>query len=258
MFGLFGPKPKFKLTKNMEVELEFESPEGFRSYFTKVLTTAGKKASFATPKVGKKYLPISKDDVVKMICVIEDTLFEVNVKVTQAMEKEFEAMISKNITRNETLLKKFDKKTPVELDAEVPLDFRAITTSHMQRGSTSKITKEFVDMVTNLPVPSGTDLKLEFRIQESPIVEAEGVSSKSEPVDEETRRSKTRIDFKDKIKESDVFDRVTTYVVHFLKRVERRKQAEEEKKNTAAGAANGKDSKDSKNGKGGKEVKGKK
>ena len=241
MFGLFGPKPKFKLTKNMEVELELESPEGFRSYFTKILDTSRKKAAFATPKVGKRYLPINKDDIIKMICVIEDTLFEVNIKVTQAMEQEFAAMVSKNETRFDTLLKKFDKKQPVVIDAEVPLDFRAITTSHMQRGSTSQVTKEHVDMITNLPVPSGTDLKLEFRIPESPIIEAEGISAKSEPVDEETRRSKTRIEFKDKIKESDVFDRATTYTIHYLRRVERRKAAEEEKKAAEAGGAkNGK------------------
>jgi len=229
MFGMFGPKPKFKLKEKMEVELEFESPDGYRSHFSSVLGESRKKGKFGTPKVGKKYLPISKDDIVRMICLIEDTLFEVNLKVTQAMESEFEALVSKNITRLGTVLKKSSKKQPVELEIEVPLDFRAITTSHMQRAQTGKITREYVEMITNLPVPEGTDLRIIFKVPESPAVETEGVSAKSERVEEDSRKSKTRINFPEKVVESEVFDDVTRYVVHYQRRVERRKELEEAK-----------------------------
>ncbi|MCE1245673.1 MAG: flagellar brake domain-containing protein [Firmicutes bacterium] len=228
MFGLFGPKSKFKLQDNMEVELEFTSGETFKSYFVKVVEVTSKKASFMIPRENNKPVPLSKEDIVRLIVLIGDTIYEVNLKVTNVMEKEFEAMISKNMKHYETLLKKFDKNQAVNLEVTIPLEYRAITTSHIQRANTKTITKEFVEMVTNLPIPERTDLKLFFKTPESPIVETEGTSAKSEPLAEDSKKSSTKITFPEKVMESNVFGNITRYVVHHQRREERRKELLEE------------------------------
>lgn len=228
MFGLFGGKKKFKLQENMEVELEFSLPDMQKSYFTKVVDVSkSNRATFTTPKEGNKYVSINPNDIIKMVVLIGDTIFEANLKVISSLEKEFEALISKNVSSFDTILKKFDKNQPVVLDVEVPLDFRAITTSHIQRAVTKTITKENVEMVTNLPIPEGTDLKLIFRINESPPIETEGTSAKSEPLEADVKKSKTKITFPEKVVESNVFDSIVKYVVHFQRREKRRKELEE-------------------------------
>lgn len=231
MFGLFGSKPKLKLQEGMEVELEFTFPNGLRSYFTKVLQTSKGKARFTIPKEGNKPLPIKMDDKIKMIALVDDSIFDANIKVTSSEMAEFQALISKNVSRHDTLLKKFEKKKPVELEVSVPIEFRAITTSHMQRAETSRIVKEEVSMITNLPIPPSTPLKLTFRIPESPSVDCEGTVTKSDPLDDEdSKKSKTTIEFSDKVKESNVFENVTRYAVHYLYREKRRKELEEQQK----------------------------
>jgi predicted nuclease of predicted toxin-antitoxin system len=228
MFGLFGPKSKFKLQDNMEVELEFTLGETFKSYFVKVVEVTNKKASFAIPKEGNKHIHLNKEDIVRLIALVGDTIFEVNLKVTNVMEKEFEAMISKNMKHYETLLKKFDKNQTVNLEVIIPLEYRAITTSHIQRANTKAITKEFVEMVTNLPIPERTDLKLFFKTPESPIIETEGTSAKSEPLAEDSKKSSTKITFPEKVVESNIFGNITRYIVHYQRREDRRKELNEE------------------------------
>ncbi len=243
MFGLFGSKPKFKLHENMEVELEIKFPDGLRSYFTKILEASKKKARIATPKEGTRPIPINSEDIVKLIALIDDTIFEVNLKVTNSIGGEFVALVSKNITRLDTVLKKFGKNQPVELETSVPLDFRAITTSHLQRGMTKKITKEQVELVTNLPIPGGTPLKLTFRIPGSPPVECEGTSAKSEPLEEDSKKSKTIIEFSEKVVESDSFDTIKKYMVHYEQRDKRRKELEEQEKENGNGNGKNKNGK---------------
>jgi len=227
MFGLFGKKPKFKLQENMEVELEFTLPDGLKSYFSKVMQVSKKRATFATPKEGNRFVNINPNDIVKMVVLIEDTIFEVNLKVTASLDREFEALVSKNVHRFDTIIKDRKKNEEPKLEAEVPLEFRAITTSHVQRATTKTITKEFIDMVTNLPIPEGTDLKLYFKIPETPVIETEGVSAKSEPLEEDKKKSKTKITFPEKVAESDIFDDIEKYILHYQRREERRKELEE-------------------------------
>ncbi|MCD4785640.1 MAG: hypothetical protein K8T10_17600 [Candidatus Eremiobacteraeota bacterium] len=226
MFGLFGKKPKFKLQEKMEVELEFSIPDGLKSYFSKVMEVSKKRATFATPKEGNRYVSINPNDIIKIVVLIEDTIFEVNLKVTASMDKEFEALVSKNVNRFDTILKDRKKNEEVKLEVEVPLDFRAITTSHVQRATTNIITKEYIDMVTNLPIPEGTDLKLYFKIPETPVIETEGKATENEPL-KESKKSKTKITFPEKVTESDVFKDIEKYVLHFQRREERRKELEE-------------------------------
>lgn len=227
MFGLFGKKPKFKLQEKMEVELEFTLPDGLKSYFSRVMEVSKKRATFATPREGNRYVSINPNDIIKMLVLIEDTIFEVNLKVTASLDKEFEALVSKNVNRFSTIIKDRKKNEEVKLEAEVPLDFRAITTSHVQRATTKTITKEYINMVTNLPIPEGTDLKLYFKIPETPVIETEGISAKSEPLEEDKKKSRTKVMFPEKVTESDIFNDIEKYVLHFQRREDRRKELEE-------------------------------
>ncbi len=226
---LFGKKGKFKLKENMEVELEIISPDGARSYFTQVVESTSKKTTFLTPKEGNKFIKLAPNNRVRCIVLIDDTIFETKIKVITALDREFEAKVSKDsITYYDTILSKFNKKKgDLKIEAEVPLDFRAMTTSHLQRAITKLITPDAVEVVTNLPVPEGTHLKLIFKVPESPPVETEGTSEKSIPLEEDSRKSKTRIVFSDKAKQTNMIERVSRYIVHYLRRLERRKELEE-------------------------------
>lgn len=228
MLGFFlGKKGKFKLKEKMQVELEFLTPSGVKNYFTEVLEVSSKKSTFATPKEGNKFVSVDINDIIKCITLIDNTIFEVNIKVTSALDREFEALISKNLQSFDTILSNLKKPEELNIEAEIPLDFRAITTSHLQRAVTKTITREAIEMVTNLPVPEGTDLKIIFRVPDSPSIETEGKSEKSVPLEEDTKKSKTRIIFSEKAKETEMIDDLTVYILHYLRRVERHKEMEE-------------------------------
>lgn len=224
---LFGNKGKFKLKAKMEVELQVPGPDIPRSYFCQVIEATPKKATFTTPKEGNRYVSISPNDIIKCIVLIDDTVYEVNLKVTTSLDREFEALVSKNVNSYESILSGVKKGDDMKMELEVPLDFRAISTSHLQRAESKTITKEYIDMVTNLPVPEGTDLKLIFKVPDSPIVEIEGTSEKSFPLEEDSRKSKTRIVFADLPKAERVVDKVTRYAAHYHRRMERIREMEE-------------------------------
>ncbi len=224
---LFPNKGKFKLKENMEVELQLPDPEGPRSYFCNVIEASPKKAGFTTPKEGNRYVSINPNDIIKCIVLIDDRIHEVNVKVQTSLDREFEALVSKNVNSFETFLSKIKKSSDQPLLMEVPLDFRAITTSHLQRAVSRSISQDNMEMVTNLPVPEGTDLMLYFRVPDSPTIEVTGKSEKSVPLEEDSRKSKTRIVFSDPSKAQEAVETVTRYMAHYYRRLDRIKEMEE-------------------------------
>jgi hypothetical protein len=224
---LFGKKGKFKLKPKMKVELEIPVPDGVRSFFTQVKDVSQKRCIIITPKNGNKAVQINADDIIKCIAIIEDTLYEVNLKVVSASKEEFEAIISDNVKFFDTILTNVKEADKIEISEEVPIDFRAMRTAHLQGAATRKITRENVEIVTNLPVPEGTDLKVIFRIPETPLVETEGVSEKSTPLEEDSKKSKTRIVFSEKSQQSTMYEKITHYIIHHKRRKDRRAEMEE-------------------------------
>jgi hypothetical protein len=224
---LFGKKGKFKLKPKMKVELEVPVPNGVRSHFTQVKDASVKRCIILTPKDGTKALQLNTDDIIKCITLIEDTLYEVNLKVVTASKEEFEAIISDNVKFFDTLLSNVKEPDKLEITEKVPIDFRAMRTAHLQGAVTKVVTHESVEIVTNLPVPEGTDLKVIFRIPETPQVETEGVSEKSFPLEEDSKKSKTKIVFSEKTQKSTMFEKVTKYIIHYIRRKERRAEMEE-------------------------------
>jgi hypothetical protein len=228
MLGFFfGKKGKFKLQPKMKVELEIINPDGAKSYFATIKEATNKRVVITTPKEGNKYIQLEINEVVRCITLIGDTVYEVNLKVAHNRDHEFESIISANIKHFDTILTNLKDVSQLEIKQEVPLDFRAMRTSHLQGATTKNITKDSVEMVTNLPVPEGTDLRLVFKVPESPIVEAEGQSEKSIPLEEDSKKSKTRIIFSEKAKENNLMEQITQYVIHYQRRLERRREMEE-------------------------------
>ena len=224
---LFNNKGKFKLKENMEVELQLPDPEGPRSYFCNVIEASPKKAGFTTPKEGNRYVSINPNDIIKCIVMIDNTIHEVNLKVQTSLDREFEALVSKNVNSYDSFLSKIKKGSDQPMQMEVPMDFRAISTSHLQRAVTKSISLDSMDMVTNLPVPEGTDLILIYRVPDSPPIEVSGKSEKSVPLEEDSRKSKTKIVFSDPSKAEEAIEKVTRYMAHYYRRMDRRKEMEE-------------------------------
>jgi hypothetical protein len=224
---LFGNKGKFKLKDKMEVELQVLAPEGPRSYFCQVLEATPKRATFSSPREGSHFIAFNPNDIIRCIAYIDDDIYEVNVKVLRASEKDFEALISKNVNSYQSIAAGSKKGEDTLMELQVPLDFRAITTSHLQRAESKAICREYMEMVTNLPVPEGTGLKLIFKVPDSPAIEMEGTSEKSLPLEEDSRKSKTRIVFEDQAKAAQMVERVTRYMAHYRRRMDRRREMEE-------------------------------
>ncbi|MFP4497555.1 MAG: flagellar brake domain-containing protein [Vulcanimicrobiota bacterium] len=220
---LFGKKGKFNLQPGMLVEIERKiDEETYKSYFCEVLDATQRKARIQMPTENNRPVKIAMDEKVKCIALIGSTLFEVNMLVKQTSGKDFEAIISKKVNSFDTMLTKMKKEEKFSVELEFPLDFRAISTSHLQRGKTKTISEEYVHVVTNLPVPEGTDLKVIFRIPDSPEVETEARSEKSEQLDEDSKKSKTQFTFTEKSVGSEEVEQVKQFVIHYQRRIERR------------------------------------
>lgn len=226
MLSFFGFGPKIQLEKNAEVELEFDLSSGKRSYFVQTLSSNNKGARFKVPREGKRAIDINPNDPVLLIMVQGDKLMEVESKITTIFGDEFEIAFSRNIKKYD--LKKSEKGGPAEVVIETPVDFRAISTSHVQRAITKKVAGEYMEIETNLPVPPGMQLKLTLKVPESPALDAEGTVESSDKMGDDSRKCLTRVALSEKTVTSDVFSRFARFCEFYTRRKGRRGDEEEQ------------------------------
>lgn len=194
VFGFFKKKkPGLKLDPKQEVEVEFSTPEGKESYFTTVLELEKKRFTLRTPQKGTKPYPCSIGDDVMVVYVDGSTVVSFKSKIMEIREKEVDLTLPADIAEDRSSFTEND----FCLDIPIPIEYRAISTAHLQTATTTELSFRGIKVITNLPIPRDTVLHLELDIPDSPTVKAKGRVIGSTKLPPENRKSLTEIEFED-------------------------------------------------------------
>ncbi|MGV8123945.1 MAG: flagellar brake protein [Candidatus Xenobiia bacterium LiM19] len=194
VFGFFKKKkPSLKLDPKQEVEVEFTTPEGTESYFTTVLEMEKKRFTLRTPLKGTKPCPCSIGEEVMVVYVDGSTIVSFKSKIMEKREKEVDLTLPADIAEEKSSFTEND----FYLDIPIPIEYRAISTAHLQTATTTELSFRGIKVITNLPIPKETALHLELEIPDSPTIKAKGKVIGSTKLPPENRKSLTEIEFED-------------------------------------------------------------
>jgi len=194
VFGFFKKKkPSLKLDPKQEVEVEFTTPEGTESYFTTVLEMEKKRFTLRTPQKGTKPYPCSIGDEVTVAYLDGSTVVSFKSKVMEKREKEIDMTLPADVAEEKSSFTEND----FYLDIPIPIEYRAISTAHLQTATTTELSYKGIKVITNLPIPRETVLHLELEIPDSPTIKAKGRVTGSTKLPPENRKSLTEIEFED-------------------------------------------------------------
>ncbi len=194
VFGFFKKKkPSLKLDPKQEVEIEFTTPEGTESYFTTVLEMEKKRFTLKAPLKGTKPYPCSIGDEVMVVYNEGSTIFSFKSKIIEKREKELDLALPADVMEEKSSFTEND----FYLEIPIPIEYRAISTAHLQTATTTELSFRGIKVMTNLPIPKETVLHLELEIPDSPTIKAKGKVIGSTKLPPENRKSLTEIEFED-------------------------------------------------------------
>lgn len=186
-------QPVINLTQRQEVELEFVTPEGTEDYFTKVLEFDKKKIILAVPQRNRQYVPCSAGDKLIVTYIKDNFVTSFVSAIIDREEKEITLSTPKDIRQKKINV----SKEEFFIDIPIPVEYRALTTSHLQTAKTKSLTSKGVEIITNLPIPQGTVLYMEFEIPNAPTIKAKGKVVRSDRLPSDSRKNLTAIEFED-------------------------------------------------------------
>jgi c-di-GMP-binding flagellar brake protein YcgR len=190
--GFGKKKPKLKLEPKTEVELEFVNGDEIQNYFSRVVSIDKKKIVVQIPTQNKMQVPVNVGDNLTVTYMDADNVYSFQARVLDARDREMELSVPTDI-REEKMPLKDENFT---LDLPIPVEYRAMSTAHLQTATTRSIHNNGVDILTNLPIPPNTSLHIELEIPNSPAIKTQGrvTTSKKLPND---KKSLTQIEFED-------------------------------------------------------------
>lgn len=186
-------QPVVDLAQRQEVELEFTTSEGPEDYFTKVLEFDRKKIVMAVPQRNRQYVPCSTGDKLVVTYIKDNFITSFASAIINREEKEIILSTPRDVKQIKINVSKED----FLIDIPIPVEYRALTTSHLQTAKTKSLTSKGVEIITNLPIPQGTVLYMEFEIPNAPTIKAKGKVMKSERLPSDSRKNLTAIEFED-------------------------------------------------------------
>jgi c-di-GMP-binding flagellar brake protein YcgR len=195
VFGLFGKKkPQFSLEPRQEVEIDITLPDGnFESYFTRVLELAKKKFTLAIPEKDRVQIPVSAGEIVTIVYLVGDTLYQFQTRIIDRKEKEIDLQIPRELKEEKTFL----AQSEFCVEIPIPIKYRAMSTAHLQNAMTRCITNAGIQIMTNLPIPIATALNIELEIPNAPPIKTKGKVTSSQKTGAEAKKSITEIEFED-------------------------------------------------------------
>lgn len=222
VFGFFArKKPSLKLKPKQEVEVEFAPPEGFECFFTHVLEMDKKKVTLTIPKKQNQPYPCTVGEPVTVTYMIDDVICSFQSRVLDKRNKEIDIALPKEVSESKSPATAQD----FTIEIPIPVEYRAISTAHLQTATTKLITGTGVTVITNLPIPQETILHLELEIPNSPTIKTKGRVVKSQRLPADARKSLTEIEFED-INPRDK-EALFRYVILYQQRRLRKQQAEQ-------------------------------
>jgi hypothetical protein len=212
VFGFFKKKkPNLKLQPDQEVEIEFSVGDQSENLFAGVLEVDKKRFTLKTPMKGKKPYPCSIGDTVTLVAFDGSSIQTFQSKIMEKRDREIDLLLPSEIDEEKIPHSESD----YVIDAQVPVEFRAISTAHLQTAITREINSRGIKIVTSLPIPTGTILHLELEIPESPVIKAKGKVTESRKLPPDNKKSLTEIEFEDiGTKERDMVFRYTILSNH--------------------------------------------
>lgn len=193
MFSFFGKKkPKLKLEPKQEIELEFVNGENVENYFTRVLQVDRKKIIVQIPTQNKIQIGVTPGDPVTVTYMDGDLVYQFSSKIVDRKEREMDLAMPTDLKEEKTSIR--DENFSMEIP--IPVEYRAMSTAHLQTATTRSIHANGIDIVTNLPIPPNTSLHLELEIPGSPAIKTQGRVSQSARLPNE-KKALTQIEFDD-------------------------------------------------------------
>lgn len=194
VFGFFKKKrTTLKLEPKQEIEIEFLKGEESESFFTIVLEVQKKTITLKTPQKGNQAYPCAAGDSIAIIFLDEGTIYQFSSKVLEVRDREIDIAAPTEVTEEKCPTSKID----FLLEVPVPIEYRAISTAHLQTATTKELSSKGLKVITNLPIPDGTELHLELEIPDSPAIKTKGRVAGSQKLPSDTRKSLTEIEFID-------------------------------------------------------------
>jgi hypothetical protein len=194
VFGFFKKrKPTLKLEAKQEIEIEFGEGDGRENFFTTLLQADKKRFTVKTPQKGNKYYRCSIGDEVTIVTCDEGFVYTSRTRILETRDKELDILLPEEI--REEKITSTDNDFVIE--APVPVEFRAISTAHLQTALTREVSSRGIKIVTNLPIPRDTTLYMEMAIPDSPMVKLKGKVVESRKLPPDNKKSLTDIEFED-------------------------------------------------------------
>ena len=190
--GFGKKKPKIKLEPKQEVELEFVNGENIDDYFTRVVALEKKRIVVQVPTQNKVQVDVSPGDMVTVTYLDGDTVCTFRTKVLDRKDRDLELAYPSEVKEEKT--NRGDENFTIEIP--IPVEYRAMSTAHLQTATTRSIHQNGIDIVTNLPIPPGTSLHIELEIPNTPAIKTQGRVSQSQRLPNE-RKALTQIEFED-------------------------------------------------------------
>jgi len=193
MFGLFGKKkPRLKLEPKQELELEFVDGENVENYFTRVLQLDRKRIVVQIPTQNKIQIGVNVGDPVTVTYMDGDMVYQFSSRIMDRKEREMDLALATDLK---------EEKTPIHtddftLEIPIPVEYRAMSTAHLQTATTKAINAKGIDILTNLPIPPGTSLHIELEIPGSSAIKTQGRVAHSQKIPND-RKALTQIEFED-------------------------------------------------------------
>ncbi len=194
VFGFLGKKkPSLKLEPKQEIEIEFNKPEEQESFFTVVLEIQKKKITLKSPQKGNHYYPCADGDNITIVFLEGGVIHHFKSKILETREREIDVAYPSEIIEEKSPYTESDFR----LEIPIPVEYRAISTAHLQTATTKEINSKGIKVITNLPIPNGTEIHIELEIPDSPTIKSKGRVVGSQKLPADVRKSLTDIQFED-------------------------------------------------------------
>jgi len=194
VFGFFKKKkPALKLEPKQEIEIEFGEGDSRESFFAPLIQADRKRLTVKAPMKGNKYYRCSNGDEVSVVIFEEGVVYTGRTKILETREKEIDLLFPEELADEKIAF----KETDFVIEIPVPVEYRAISTAHLQTAVTREVSSRGIKIITNLPIPKDTVLYLELAVPDSPMVKLKGKVARSSKLPPDNKKSLTDIEFED-------------------------------------------------------------
>jgi|GEM_PF-4142851 len=171
IFSWFGQQKKEITYPNpgAQIEVEINRDDKSESGFCKLLKLDKKKFTVSLPTSNEKELPGYTGDVVLLIWLNTENILSCTAEIQEAGGSHLGLKRTSNVSFSPRQI-----NSDGSYDISVPVHFRSLSTTHLQTATSHRFTKEGVELITNLPIPAKTELYLEVRVPNSPVLKFRG------------------------------------------------------------------------------------